>query len=106
PLFRMLLRGLSPRTCLFGVGLPPIGASVATSFPGGHVAMHIELNHAEAEAVRDLLQQRVTELDKEINRTDSLTFKNDLRQLERTIERVLGGVSSALEGADGSADTR
>ena len=66
--------------------------------------MHIELNHAEAEALRDLLRQRVAELDKEINRTDSLAFKNDLRQLERTIERVLGGVSSALAGTSRSGD--
>jgi hypothetical protein len=68
--------------------------------------MRIELSHVEAEAVRDLLQQRVIELDKEINRTDSLAFKNDLRQLERTIERVLGGLSSALEGTGRSADHR
>jgi len=68
--------------------------------------MQIELNHAEAEALRELLRQRVAELDKEINRTDSFAFKNDLRQLERTIERVLGGVSSALEGAARSADSR
>lgn len=58
--------------------------------------MHIELTPDEAETLRDLLQQKVVELDKEINRTDSLTFKKDLQQLDRTLERMLGEVSSAL----------
>lgn len=58
--------------------------------------MHIELTPDEAETLRDLLQQKVVELDREINRTDSLTFKQDLRQLDRKLERMLGEVSSAL----------
>jgi hypothetical protein len=39
--------------------------------------MQIELNHTEAEAFRELPQQKVSELAKEINRTDSLAFKNN-----------------------------
>jgi hypothetical protein len=58
--------------------------------------MQIQLSRAEAEALRDLLRQRVVELDTEINRTDSLTFKHDLQQLDRAIERVLGEVTTAL----------
>ena len=65
--------------------------------------MHIELNHDEAEAVRDLLQQRVVELDKEINRTDSRAFKKELQRLDRTIERALGEISAALEQSDRTA---
>jgi hypothetical protein len=61
--------------------------------------MHIELTPDEAETLRDLLRQKVVELDKEINRTDSLTFKQDLQQLDRKIERMLGEVSSALGSA-------
>jgi len=61
--------------------------------------MHIELSQDEAEILRDLLQQKVVELDKEINRTDSLAFKDELRKLERTIERVLGALSTALAAA-------
>jgi hypothetical protein len=60
--------------------------------------MHIELSPDEAATLRELLQQKVHELDKEINRTDSLRFKSELQQLNRTIERILGEVSSALEG--------
>jgi hypothetical protein len=58
--------------------------------------MHIELSQDEAEILRDLLQQKVVELDKEINRTDSLAFKDELRKLDRTIERVLGALTTAL----------
>ena len=59
--------------------------------------MRIELNHAEAEALRDLLQPRVAELDKEINRTDAFAYKARLRHLDRTIERVLGELNIALD---------
>jgi hypothetical protein len=46
-----------------------------------------------------LLRDKVVELDKEINRTDSIVFKQELQQLDRTIERVLGDVSTALANA-------
>jgi len=58
--------------------------------------MRIELSREEAEALRHLLQQRVVELDKEINRTESLRFKKGLQQLDRTFERVLGNLSASL----------
>jgi len=58
--------------------------------------MHIELSREEAETLRELLQQRILELDKEINRTDSLGFKKRLQQLDRTIEHVLREVETAL----------
>ena len=58
--------------------------------------MHIELSDADAGALRDLLQARVVELDKEINRTDSFAFKKHLQELDRRIEHVLGEVSTAL----------
>jgi hypothetical protein len=61
--------------------------------------MQIELSRDDAHTLRDFLRQRVEELDKEINRTDSLAFKKELQQLDRAIERVLGEVSAALEGA-------
>jgi nucleotide-binding universal stress UspA family protein len=58
------------------------------------ISMQIELTDQDAEALRHLLQQKIVELDKEINRTDSLRFKGNLQQLERTYERVLGQISS------------
>jgi hypothetical protein len=60
--------------------------------------MRIELSKEDAELLRDLLRERVLELDKEINRTDSRAFKNELRKLDRATERILGALSAAVEG--------
>lgn len=57
--------------------------------------MTLELTSEEAETLRELVQQRVTELDREINRTDSLEFKDELRKVRRTMERILGRLSAA-----------
>jgi hypothetical protein len=59
--------------------------------------VHIQMSRPDAELVREVLRQRVTELDMEINRTDRLAFKRELQDLERSIERILGEVSTALE---------
>jgi hypothetical protein len=59
--------------------------------------MRIELSRDEAEALRMLLQERILELDKEINRTDAFKYKARLRKLDRTIERVLGELNVALD---------
>ena len=61
--------------------------------------MQIEFNRGEAELLRDMLQHRIEELDKEINRTDSLAFKRELQNTDRTLERVLGRIAAALEQA-------
>jgi len=63
--------------------------------------MHIELSRDDAETLRDLLRHQIVELDKEINRTDSIAFKEGLRQLDRCMERVLGEISAALANAPG-----
>lgn len=59
--------------------------------------MTIELSRDEVEALRTLLQERIVELDKEINRTDAFRYKARLQKLDRTIERVLGELNIALE---------
>jgi len=59
--------------------------------------MNVELSHEEAELLRVLLQQRVAELDREISRTDSLEFKQGLRQLDRRTEQLLGKITEATE---------
>ena len=69
-------------------------APVSAEIPGDQ--MQIELSRDDAMTLRDLLRHKVVELDKEINRTDSIAFKQELQQLDRTIERVLGEVSTAL----------
>ena len=59
--------------------------------------MQLQLTDQEATTLREVLQQRVTELDTEINRTDSLAYKAELRDIDRTIERVLGRLSTPAE---------
>ena len=58
--------------------------------------MHIELNQDEALALRELLQEKVRQLDTEINRADSLRYKGELRQIEHKLEHILGSVSTAI----------
>ena len=65
--------------------------------------MQIELSRPEAEVLRDLLQDKIVELDKEINRTDSLAYKHRLQELDRLIDRVIReliGVLAAQIPAD------
>ena len=61
------------------------------------LTMRIELSRDEVEALRTLLQERIVELDREINRTDAFKYKARLQRLERTIERVLGELNIALD---------
>ena len=61
------------------------------------LTMRIELSRDEVEALRTLLQERIVELDREINRTDAFKYKARLQRLERTIERVLGELNVALD---------
>jgi hypothetical protein len=59
--------------------------------------MQIEFSRDEAELLRNTLQRQVQELDKEINRTDSLAFKRELQKTDRAVEQILGRVVAALE---------
>ena len=60
--------------------------------------MMLDLTVEEAATLRDLLQQRVAELDREINHTDSLAFKRELQELDRMMERILGRLSATIAG--------
>jgi hypothetical protein len=59
--------------------------------------MQVQLSYEDVDLLRELLRQRIMELDKEINRTDSLGFKQHLQELDRRMERVLGELSAAVE---------
>jgi hypothetical protein len=59
--------------------------------------MEIDLRREDAELLRDLLRHHIVELDKEINRTDSLEFKHELQERDRAIERIVGQLSTALQ---------
>jgi hypothetical protein len=59
--------------------------------------MQITLTREDAEVLRDFLRQKIVEMDKEINRTDSLAFKSGLREIDRALDRVLSELSAALD---------
>lgn len=63
--------------------------------------MQIEFSLDEAELLRDMLQHHIEELDKEINRTDSLAFKRELQNTDRAMERILDRLAAALEQGPG-----
>ena len=63
----------------------------------GSSMMHFDLAYEDAATLRDLLQRRVTELDSEIYATESLRFKDALRQDERQLERILRTLSEAMQ---------
>jgi hypothetical protein len=58
--------------------------------------MEVNIRREDAEIVRDLLQQKIEELDKEINRTESRAFKRELQEIDRAIGRVVTVLSGAL----------
>ncbi len=62
--------------------------------------MQIELTRDEAVLLRDTLQHEIRELDKEINRTDSLAFKHELQETDHVMERILGRITTALQQSD------
>lgn len=51
--------------------------------------VHIELSTDDAALVLIILDDKLQELRKEINRTDSLAFKGTLRQSEHALERLV-----------------
>lgn len=58
--------------------------------------MQIELPREDAAVLYDVLRQRMVELEQEISRTESFAFKQELLELDRTLERVIGALSDAL----------
>jgi hypothetical protein len=51
--------------------------------------LHIELSTDDAALVRPMLDDKLLELRKEINRTDSLAFKDTLRKSQHALERLV-----------------
>ncbi len=56
--------------------------------------VHIELSTDDAALMRNLLDDKLQELRKEINRTDSLAAKDTLRKLEHALERLVAQLPS------------
>jgi len=51
--------------------------------------MTVELSAEEAVLVREFVQGRLVELKKEINRTENIAFRQELKKIESALERLL-----------------
>jgi hypothetical protein len=56
--------------------------------------MTFELSSEEAVLVTEFVRGRLVELKKEINRTENIAFREELRATERALERLLSQLSS------------
>jgi hypothetical protein len=51
--------------------------------------MTFDLSAEDAALVREFVQGRLVELKKEINRTENMAFREDLRRIQRALERLV-----------------
>jgi hypothetical protein len=58
--------------------------------------MTFELSAEDAALVRDFVEGRLVELKKEINRTENIAFRDELRKVQRALERLLDQLAQAF----------
>jgi hypothetical protein len=56
--------------------------------------MTFELSAEEAMLVREYVEGRLVELKKEINRTESSAFREELRKIQRALETLVGQLAT------------
>ena len=57
--------------------------------------MTFELSAEEAALVREFVEGRLVELRKEINRTENIDFRSDLRKVQRALESLTAQLAAA-----------
>jgi hypothetical protein len=57
--------------------------------------MRFELSAEDAALVREFVEGRLVELKKEINRTENSAFRDELRKIQRALERLIGQLTQA-----------
>ena len=55
--------------------------------------MRLELSTEEAEALREVLEEKLINLAREINRTDHFELKDALKVRERTLDRIVAALT-------------
>lgn len=60
--------------------------------------MTLELPGEDATLILEFVEGRLIELKKEINRTDNMAFREELRKTERALERLTAQLSKASAG--------
>jgi hypothetical protein len=58
--------------------------------------MTFELSAEEAALIREFVQGRLIELKKEINRTENIAFREELRKIQRALERLLDQLTQRM----------
>jgi hypothetical protein len=58
--------------------------------------MTFELSAEEAVLVREFVEGRLIELRKEINRTENFAFREEVRKVERALERLVGQLTDPI----------
>jgi hypothetical protein len=53
-----------------------------------HIMAELKLSNEEAQTLKELLQHKLTDLDVEIHRTDTMDFKNQLRHRRDLLKSV------------------
>jgi hypothetical protein len=59
--------------------------------------MRLELSMEEAEALKEVLDEKLTNLAREINRTDHLDLKNALKARERALDHIVSSLGAGPE---------
>ena len=60
--------------------------------------MIFELSAEEAVLVHEFVEGRLIELKKEINRTENIAFREELRKIQRALERLLDQLTRSTPG--------
>lgn len=60
--------------------------------------MTLELPGEDATLILEFVEGRLIELKKEINRTDNMAFRQELRKTERALERLTAQLSKTSAG--------
>jgi hypothetical protein len=60
--------------------------------------MTLELSGEDATLILEFVEGRLIELKKEINRTENIAFRGELRKTERALERLTAQLSEAPAG--------
>ena len=58
--------------------------------------MTVELSAEDAALVFEFVQGRLVELRKEINRTENIAFREELRKMQRALEHLLGQLTDRI----------
>jgi hypothetical protein len=75
-------------------GRQPWRVAGRSPLAGEPVMAQLQIASEDIALLREILEAKLTDLAKEINRTDHLDFKNALRSRQRALERIVQQLAS------------